>query len=107
MALYEFRHCKLREGRMEDWLDLMQGEIVPFAVDCGMVFCGSFRDEEDPIAYYWIRRFDDEEHRDALYKVFYGSERWQNDLSPRVGELLVREDTVIRRMVPTSLSPMQ
>lgn len=107
MALFEFRQYKVRDERMQDWLDLMQGEVIPFAVECGTVFCGSFVDAHDPTAYHWIRRFESEEDRKVVYAAFYESERWINDLSPLVGELLIREEAVIRQLVPTSLSPMQ
>lgn len=107
MALFEFRQYKVRDERMQDWLDLMQGELIPFAVECGTVFCGSFVDAQDPTAYHWFRRFENEEHRKIVYAAFYESARWTKDLAPRVGDLLIREEAVIRQLVPTRLSPMQ
>lgn len=107
MAIFEFRNYFVREGQMDTWLRLMEGEIIPFAVECGTVFCGSFVDLENPDAYHWIRRFENEAQRDETYKRFYESEKWLNDLSPRVGELLLREQSVIRKLAPTGLSPMQ
>lgn len=107
MAFFEFRNYFVRDGQMDAWLSLMQDEIIPFAVECGTVFCGSFVDLEDPTAYHWIRRFEDEAHREKIYQRFYESDRWVNELSPRVGALLLREKSIIHRLDPTSLSPMQ
>jgi len=49
MALYELRQCKIRDGKMAEWLALMHREIVPYGMSKGMVFVASFCDEE------WLR----------------------------------------------------
>ncbi|NNG02558.1 MAG: NIPSNAP family containing protein [Inquilinus sp.] len=107
MALYELRQYKVRDGQMSAWLDLMEGEIIPYVVSKGMVFTASFRAEDDPSVYVWIRRFEDEADRERLYAKVYESEHWKSDLSPRIGDLLIREEAIIHRLVPTRLSPMQ
>ena len=107
MALYELRQYTVRDGQMAAWLELMEGEIIPYAVSKGMVFNASFCAEDDPSAYIWIRRFEDEADRARLYAEVYDSEHWKSDLSPRIGALLIREETIVHRLVPTRLSPMQ
>ena len=107
MALFELRQYKVRDGQMSAWLALMEGEILPYAVSKGMVFTASFRAEDDPSVYIWIRRFEDEADRERLYAAVYESERWKSELSPKVGALLIREETVVQRLIPTGLSPMQ
>ena len=107
MALYELRQYKVRDGQMSAWLELMEGEILPDVVPQGMVFTAGFRAEDDPSVYIWLRRFEDEADRVRLYPKVYDSERWKSDLSPRTGALLIREETIIQRLVPTRLSPMQ
>ena len=107
MALYELRQYKVRDGQMSAWLELMEGEIIPYVVANGMVFTASFRADDDPSVYVWIRRFEDEADRERLYEKVYESEHWKSDLSPRIGELLIREEAIIHRLVPTRLSPMQ
>lgn len=107
MALFELRQYKVRDGKMDAWLELMEGEIIPYAVSKGMVYTASFRAEDDPTVYIWIRRFEDEADRERLYKAVYESERWKAELSPQVGELLIREEAIIHRLLPTRLSPMQ
>jgi hypothetical protein len=40
-----------------------------------------------------MRRFDSGEERVRLYEAFYESDHWKNILSPRVGELIGREQS--------------
>ena len=54
MALYELRQYKVLGGQMENWLKVMQEEIIPFQVAKGMVIAGSFRGEADVSVYIWI-----------------------------------------------------
>ena len=61
MAFFELRQYEIRPGKMAEWLEFMQNEIIPFQVSKGMVICGSFRGEEDESVYVWIRRFESEE----------------------------------------------
>lgn len=107
MAFHELRQYEVKPGKMDEWLELMEGEIIPFIASKGMVLTASFRGEEDQSLYFWIRRFENEEHREKLYEAVYESEHWKTVLSPKVGELLNREASIIQRVVPTSLSPMQ
>ena len=32
MAFYELRQYKIKPGKMEEWLKIMEGEIIPFQV---------------------------------------------------------------------------
>jgi hypothetical protein len=52
----------------------------------------------------WIRRFEDEADRERLYKAVYETEAWENDMMPRVTELLDREKAIINRLIPTPKS---
>lgn len=107
MALFELREYKVRDGKMSQWLELMEGEIIPYIVSKGMVINGSFCSMEDDTKYIWIRRFKDETDLDEKYKAVYESEYWLNNIKPRIGELLIREEAVISRLTPTDLSPLQ
>lgn len=104
---YEFRQYTVKDGRREEWVAFMENEIIPFQVSRGMVVLGSFVDEEDESIYYWIRRFHSEEERERLYEAVYQSEEWKNEFSPRVGQLLDRSQTVVKRIVPTGRSVVQ
>lgn len=104
MAFYELRQYKVKPGKLDEWVRIMEEEIIPFQVSKGMVICGSFRGETDESCYVWLRRFDSEEQREALYKAVYESDYWKNEMSPRVPDYLIREENVIQRIVPTAKS---
>ena len=71
MAFFELRQYFVRPAQMDEWVKMMEEEIIPFQVSKGMVICGSFRGETDDSAYIWIRRFNSEAEREAQYKAVY------------------------------------
>ena len=107
MAFYELRQYKVRPGKMDEWLKVMEEEIIPFQVSKGMVITGSYRGEEDDSVYVWMRRFNSEKEREQLYEAVYQSDYWKNDMSPRIPDMLDREAMVITRIVPTPKSTAQ
>jgi hypothetical protein len=107
MAFYELRQYTVLPGQMDNWLKVMEEEIIPFQVAKGMVIAGSFRGEDDDSVYVWIRRFESEEQREKLYDAVYGSDHWKNDVSPRLTALLNREAMVVTRIEPTKMSILQ
>jgi hypothetical protein len=107
MAFYELRQYKVLPGKMDEWLKVMEGEIIPFQVSKGMVITGSYRGETDESVYVWMRRFESESEREALYKAVYDSDHWKNTIAPKVGNLLDRSAIVVTRIVPTAKSTVQ
>jgi hypothetical protein len=107
MAFYELRQYKVLPGMLASWVKMMETEIIPFQVSKGMVITGSFQGETDPSVYIWLRRFDSEEQRVALYAAVYESEYWKTEIAPRVPEHLDRSAMVITRIVPTAKSVAQ
>ena len=107
MAFFELRHYKVRPGKMDEWVRLMEEEIIPFQISKGMVVTGSFRGEGDDSAYFWIRRFETEADRERIYQAVYQSDFWKHEMGPRIPEFLERDQSVITRILPTSRSPMQ
>ena len=103
MAFYELRQYRVRPGKMQEWLKIMEEEIIPFQVAKGMVITGSFRGETDDSVYVWLRRFE----REALYKSVYESDHWKKEIAPRIPDLLDREKMVITRIAPTARSTVQ
>lgn len=104
MAFYELRQYKVKPGKLDEWVKIMEEEIIPFQVSKGMVICGSFRGETDESCYVWLRRFESEQQREALYKAVYESDYWKNEVAPRVPDYLIREENVVQRIVPTPRS---
>ncbi len=107
MAFYELRQYKVLPGKMDEWLKIMEGEIIPFQVSKGMVITGSYRGETDNSVYVWMRRFENEAQRETLYKAVYDTDHWKNTIAPRVGECLDRSAMVVTRIVPTAKSTAQ
>ncbi len=107
MAFYELRQYKIHPGKMDEWVKVMEQEIIPFQVSQGMVITGSYRGETDESVYVWTRRFENEEQRAALYKAVYESDHWKTKIAPRVPELIDRAGIVVTRIVPTPKSVAQ
>jgi len=107
MAFFEIRQYKIKPGKMDEWVELMHTEILPFQVSKGMVVNASYRGEEDDSVYFWIRRFESEAQREELYAAVYQSDTWKNSIAAKVGELMDREAMIVHRVNATSMSPMQ
>jgi hypothetical protein len=107
MAFYELRQYKVLPGKMAEWVKIMEQEIIPFQVSQGMVITGSYRGETDDSVYVWMRRFESETEREALYKKVYESEYWKTQIAPRVPTCLDRSAIVVTRIVPTPKSTAQ
>jgi hypothetical protein len=107
MAFYELRQYKVLPGMLDSWVKIMEQEIIPFQISKGMVITASFAGETDKSVYIWMRRFDSEEQRVALYAAVYESDYWKTQIAPRVPEHLDRSAMVITRIVPTPKSMVQ
>jgi hypothetical protein len=104
MAFYELRQYHVRPGKMDEWVKIMEEEIIPFQVSKGMVITGSFRGETDDSKYVGQRRFDRAAAREALYKAVYDTDYWKTKIAPRVPDCLDRDKMVITRIVSTPKS---
>jgi NIPSNAP len=105
--LFELRQYHVRPGQQENWVKCMEEEIIPFQVKMGMVILGSFVGEEDASVYVWIRRFESEPERKRLYDAVYQSDYWKNEISPRVPQMIDREQIKVTRLTATPRSPIQ
>lgn len=97
---FELREYRTRPGQRDNWLKFMEEVVIPFQVSKGMIVVGSFVGEEEEDLYVWIRRFESEEERERLYAAVYQSAEWQNEIAPRIPEMMDRERIVVRRIVP-------
>lgn len=102
--LFELRQYRTRPGRRKDWVRFMEETIIPFQVSKGMVIVGSFVGEEEDDLYVWIRRFEDEQERERLYREVYETDYWKNEVTPQVSEMLDREQIRVARLLPTPKS---
>ena len=98
MAFFELRQYRLRPGQREAWIKFVEEEMVPYQSSKGMVIVGTFLGEEDKDLFVWIRRFESEEERERQYEAVYQNDAWQNELGPRVGELIDRDQIKVTRI---------
>lgn len=105
--LFELRQYTINEGRREDFVRLMEEQVIPFQVSKGMTILGSFTSEEDDNTYIWIRRFHSEEERERLYEDVYGSDYWRDEIAPHVSEMMNRDSISVQRLEATRRSPIQ
>jgi hypothetical protein len=104
---FELRQYRTKEGQRENWVKLMEETIIPFQIAQGMVVIGSFVGEQEHDLYVWIRRFESEAQREELYEKVYQSDTWQNEISPLVGDMLDRNQTIVTRLEATLKSVIQ
>jgi len=102
--LIELREYTVRPGKMEEWVKMMEEEIIPLQIQNGIAVLGSFVCEDNDGIYVWMRRFEDEADRAAKYAAVYENEHWKTNLLPKVQDLVDREKHRITRLVPTRLS---
>lgn len=102
--LFELRQYRIKPGRRDEWVRFMEETIIPFQIAQGMVVVGSFVGEQEDDLYVWIRRFESEEDREALYERVYQSDTWKNEIAPRTNEMLDRERIHVTRLTPTPKS---
>ncbi len=104
MHFLELRQYEIFPDKMDEWVVLMENEIIPFQRSKGMVVTGSFRVEEQSNLYVWMRSFENEEQCKELYAAVYESDTWKSKFSPKIDELLNRETIKVSRLIPTSSS---
>jgi len=101
---FELREYRIKDGKRERWVKLMENKIIPFQVSKGMVFVGSFVATEEPDLYVWIRRFKNEKERERQYRAVYESEYWKKEIKPEADEMLDRKRMRITRLEATPKS---
>lgn len=101
---FELRQYRTLPGQRDAWVKFMEEIIIPFQVSKGMVVVGSFVGQQEDDLYIWIRRFESEEERVALYKAVYETDYWQNEIAPKVSAMLDRPRMVITRIEATPKS---
>ncbi len=100
---FELRQYRTMPGKRDEWVRFMEEFIIPFQASKGMVIVGSFVGQEEDDLYIWIRRFESEEQRVALYKAVYETDEWKAQAEKITG-MLDRSRMVITRIEATPLS---
>ena len=85
----------------------MDEEVIPYQVSRGMVVLASFTAPEDPDLYVWMRRFESQEQKEALYAAVYQNDVWQKGYLPRVEEMTHRDQIQVTLLEATPRSVIQ
>ena len=104
---FELREYRIRDGKRDRWVKVMEEKIIPFQISKGMVAIASFVAKEELDLYVWIRRFESEEEAERLYKDVYESDYWKNEIKPLADEMLDRERMRIVKLAATPKSVVQ
>ena len=92
--LFELRQYRIKDGKRDQWVRLMEEEISHFQMSKGIVVVGSFVASEEEDLYVWVRRFENDTERKRLYKEVYESDTWLNDIKPQADQMLIRESII-------------
>lgn len=103
---FELRQYAMHDGKLDGWVKLMDEVIIPFQLSKGMVILGSFADVTNN-RYVWIRRFESEAEKDALYEAVYQSDFWKNEMGPQISNYFDRENIVVDILTATPRSFMR
>ena len=101
---FELRQYRIKDGKRDRWVSLMEEQIIPFQVSKGMVIVGSFAGLDEPDLYVWIRRFESEEEKERLYKAVYETDFWKTEMRPLIEEMLDRDRMRVTRIGATPKS---
>ncbi len=104
---YELRQYRARAGQRDAAARYMEEVVIPFQVGKGMVISGTFTGETEEDLYVWLRRFESEAEREALYTAVYESDEWKTEIGPKIRALLDREKMVISRLEPMPKSVLR
>lgn len=65
---------------------------------------GSWVGPQDPDAFVWIRRFDDEADRERFAEAAHRTDEWRTNWLPRIREFIDLDANVITLLNPTAKS---
>jgi hypothetical protein len=104
---HEIRRYQVQPGRRDEWVRYMDDAVIPFQAEQGMSVTASFVDTQDPDGYVWIRRFEDEQQREALSAGVYESDRRRDEFAPKGQTFLLVDQIKVTRVIPTSASGLK
>ena len=103
---FELRQYPIYDGKLDAFVKWMDEVIIPYQLSKGMVIVGTFADVPNN-RYIWIRRFENEEEKEALYAATYKNDYWQNEIGPKITDYIDRDGMVVDILTATPRSFMQ
>ena len=98
---FELREYRPKPDMRDAFVKRWEEVVIPFQMSKGMVIVGSFVSPEEDDLYVWIRRFENEEEYQRIYKAVYDSDTWKNEISPINRTMHYPEKIVVRRLEAT------
>ena len=121
---FELRIYQVFPGKMDQWIALMDNEVIPFQTQKGMCIQGTFvLNSSDQFSlqdgkrtmnsavngntYVWIRKFDSKKDKEKLYNAVYESKEWLNTFRPKVMRLIDINSILVHNLSATELSKIK
>jgi hypothetical protein len=101
---YEIRRERLKPGAHDEFVRLMDKEVIPLHKSVGMDVVGSFVDPTQMDLFIWIRRFRSDDERATQVAAVHATDSWRVSLSSRVRDLVLSEKSSVERLIPTAAS---
>jgi len=103
--IFQIRQYQIKPDSMPEWLNIMRDTVIPFQVSKGAKVVACFVSEDDPNAFVWIRRFNDQGELAEVEQRIYEDEEWVNHIRPSFGDLMQSKDVRVVRAL--DFSPIQ
>ena len=101
---YEIRRERLKPGAHDEFVRLMDEEVIPLHKSVGMDVVGSFVDPTQMDVFIWMRRFRSDAERATQVAAVHATDLWRASLSSRVRDLVLLEQSSVERLIPTAAS---
>ena len=97
MPVIELREYRVLPGKFDAWTSWMHSELLPYMREKGMkvLLTTSYVDDEGDEWFIWLREFDNEEHRSALYEATY-NDWWVDEIRPKIFQHIEQESMKVR-----------
>ncbi len=95
--LFELRQYTLNPGRLDDLVELFEGELVAPQEAAGMRLHGRYEDLDDRDRFVWMRSFPSDEARTAACSTFYGGPVWARHRDATNATLIDSDDVLLLR----------
>ncbi|QHJ11537.1 hypothetical protein FX988_01771 [Paraglaciecola mesophila] len=104
MAIVELREYKIKPNMKQAWLQWLKAELLPYQVSQGMRILHTYvhTDENGNDWFVWLREFDDEQTRQAIYQQTY-NQWWKDEIRPRVFTMIEQDSIKVRLLNPVKL----
>lgn len=104
---FELRQYRIKNGKRDKWVKFMEETLIPYQVSKGVAVMGSFVAQEEEDLYVWIRRWESKEALKQLQKENAENEYWQNEIVPKIDEMIDKQRMQITFLEPTPKSVMR